>query len=181
MCTFSVQIIDLAGSGRLPQCSALIKVDRTFIVAGNPFDIVSKCELSSNQIREHAHLFESVLCYQIVLTGKVCIHTECLCAFGTLRSGQLNSSNTCWKSSIAPSVINMIAWLHKLPLPSAAAYTHKQTVDTSVFPHGYTLLPSYTNTHFTSLRILKDSFMAFFTFPSPFTCNSSTKSLKCWK
>ncbi len=139
MCTFSVQIIDLAGSGRLPQCSALIKVDRTFIVAGNPFDIVSKCELSSNQIREHAHLFESVLCYQIMLTGKACIHTECLCAFGTLRSGQLNSSNTCWKSSIAPSVINMIAWLHKLPTHTNKRLIHPYFhMDIHSFPHTLT-------------------------------------------
>lgn len=59
-------------------------------------------------------------------TGKACIHSDSffVCAFGTLRSGQLNSSNTFWKSSMAPSVINMIAWLHKLPLPSAAAYAH---------------------------------------------------------
>lgn len=40
--TFSVQL-ELTSSGSFPQCSALIAVDLTFIVAGNPFDIVSKC------------------------------------------------------------------------------------------------------------------------------------------
>lgn len=33
----------------------------------------------------------------------------------TLRSGQLNSSKTDSKSSMAPSVISMMAWLHMLP------------------------------------------------------------------
>lgn len=43
----------------------------------------------------------------------------------TRRSGQLNSSKTSWKSSMAPSVISMMAWLHRLPWPSAAACMHK--------------------------------------------------------
>lgn len=40
----------------------------------------------------------------------------------TRRSGQLNSSKTSWKSSMAPSVISMMAWLHRLPWPSAVAW-----------------------------------------------------------
>ncbi len=39
----------------------------------------------------------------------------------TFLSGQLNSSNTDWKSSMAPSVISIIAWLHRLPWPFALA------------------------------------------------------------
>lgn len=44
-----------------------------------------------------------------------------ICVCDTRRSGQLNSSKTSWKSSMAPSVISMMAWLHRLPWPSAAA------------------------------------------------------------
>lgn len=98
----------------------------TFVVAGNPFNILCKRHLPSNQISEHPDLKRQWwlqsgenLAVLFLLTNGT---SASAFVSRTRRSGQLNSSKTSWKSSMAPSVISMMAWLHRLPWPSAAAW-----------------------------------------------------------
>lgn len=98
----------------------------TFVVAGNPFNILCKRHLPSNQISEHPDLKRQWwlqsgenLAVLFLLSNGTSASAFVSC---TRRSGQLNSSKTSWKSSMAPSVISMMAWLHRLPWPSAAAW-----------------------------------------------------------
>lgn len=98
----------------------------TFVVAGNPFNILCKRHLPSNQISEHPNLERQwwlqsgenvAVCFVLANGTSASVFVR-----RTRRSGQLNSSKTSWKSSMAPSVISMMAWLHRLPWPSAAAW-----------------------------------------------------------
>lgn len=171
----------------------------TLVVAGDPFNIVGKRHLSSNQIGEHPNLqrphwdMMSDPCFFLhaAFTADkhhiVMLHYADACSCSTVRhtrfSGQLNSSKTSWKSSMAPSVISMMAWLHRLPWPCAAACTHTHTHILCFYCEQHwkssCCCCSSHNMTQTSLRILKDSFIAFFTLPSPLTCSPSTRSLKC--
>lgn len=110
----------------------------TFVVAGNPFNVLCKRHLSSNQISEHPDLErqwwlrsgENAAVWFVLANG------ASVSAFvrRTRRSGQLNSSKTSWKSSMAPSVISMMARLHRLPWPSAAAWEAQSNF---IFKAGY--------------------------------------------
>lgn len=37
-------------------CEVLIKKSQTFVGTGHPFEVISKCRLASNQVREYPHL-----------------------------------------------------------------------------------------------------------------------------